>query len=886
MSEKLYLLDASGYIFRAYYAIRSLSNSKGLPTNALYGFTSMLMKLIKEEQPDHFAAVFDVARKTFRNEKYPAYKANRSEPPADLVPQFPYFRKIVQAMNIPVLELPNYEADDVIGTLTHKLRDYPTVIVTADKDMMQLVSQRVTLLDSMKEKRIGIPEVKERFGVGPELVADILGLAGDSSDNIPGVPGIGEKTAIKLVLEYGSLDGVLKNAAHIKGKMGENIRTHADQALLSRELATIQCDCPIPYDFKDFQLTEPDPDALRELFTELEFNRFLTDMAPRKTLSSKQYHLVTHRDDLQNMVKKLVASEVGFALDTETTSVDPMQARLVGLSFSCRPGEAYYVPVGHHYEGIPTQLSWEEVVRPLLKPILEDPKIAKQGQNIKYDLTVLARHGVHVQGVTTDTMVASYLLTPETQHNLERLAQVYLDHKVTTYDEVVGTGKKKLNFSQIPLEQARDYSCEDADVTFRLVDILRPKLKEAGLETLFEALEMPLLLVLTQMEQNGIKVDVALLQQLSKDYEKKLVLLEGEIHRAAGEEFNINSPKQLGNILFDKMKLPVIRKTKTGYSTDYEVLSELAKRHEVPRLVLDYRSLSKLKSTYLDALPELVHPETGRLHTSFNQTVAATGRLSSSDPNLQNIPIRSDDGRRIREAFVAEPGCVLVSADYSQIELRLLAHLSKDPVLLEAFATDQDVHRATAANLYGVSEAQVSSEMRAVAKTVNFGIMYGQGAYGLSQQLGIHPKEAQEYIDLYHKRYQRVIDYKEQVLKAARQHKQVHTLMGRLRNFPEIDSPNNNIRAFAERTAFNTIFQGSAADIIKQAMIEIQQVLNQHHPKTKLLLQVHDELVLEVPEGEVEVISKLVKDKMEGAMKLSVPLKVDLGVGPNWSQAH
>lgn len=884
MAEKLYLLDASGYIFRAYYAIRFLSNSKGLPTNALFGFTSMLMKLIKEKKPDHLAAVFDVARKTFRNEKFPAYKANRAEPPPDLVPQFPYFRKIVKAMNIPVLELPNYEADDVIGTLAKKLRRYETVIVTGDKDLMQLVGDRVSLFDSMKEKMIGPQEVVERFGVGPEQVTDILGLAGDSSDNIPGIPGVGEKTATKLIQEYGSLEAVLKNATKIKGKLGENLQKFADQARLCKELATIVTDCPIEYDFSDFEVREADPQALRELFTELEFNRFLSELTPQKVLSTKKYHLITKSEDLQSLAKRLAEGK-GFAFDTETTHVDPMRAHLVGISLSDRPGEANYIPVGHQYLGCPPQLQWEDV-KQVLKPLLEDEKIPKFAQNVKYDLTVLKRHGVTVAGVTFDTMIASYLLTPETNHNLARLAQVYLEHKVTTFAEVVGTGKKQRNFLEIDLETARDYSCEDADVTYRLVEVFEPMLKEAKVEPLFHEMEMPLVLVLTQMEMNGVKVDASFLRKVSKEYEKKLVTLEAKVQKMAGAEFNLNSPKQLAEVLFEKMKLPALRKTKTGYSTDFEVLTELAKNHEVPQLVLDYRSLSKLKSTYLDALPALIHPETGRIHTSFNQTVAATGRLSSSDPNLQNIPIRTEEGRRIREAFIAEPGHELISADYSQIELRILAHMSGDKALLEAFAHDQDVHKTTAMALYGVAPADVTSEMRSAAKTVNFGIIYGQGAFGLSQQLGISPGEAQGFIDRYYQKYRGVMAYKEKTLVEVRRHKQVRTLFHRLRNFPDIDSPNANIRAMAERTAFNTIFQGSAADIIKKAMIELQAELTRTFPTTKMLIQVHDELVLEVPHKDVKAVSELVKEKMEGAVEMKVPLKVDLGHGPNWAEAH
>jgi DNA polymerase-1 len=886
MPQKLYLVDASGYIFRAYYAIRPLSTSKGLPTNALFGFTSMLLKLLREEKPDLIGIVFDVARKTFRNEKFPDYKANRAEPPPDLVPQFPYFRKIVKGLNLPVLELPNYEADDVIGTIAKKFekKGWETVIVTGDKDMMQLVDDRVAILDSMKEKWIRDPEVREKFGVEPKLVPDVLGLAGDSSDNIPGVPGIGEKTAIKLIQDHGSLEAVLKNVATIKGKLGEKLQEFADQARLCKELATIVVDAPLEYDLKDFKVTEPDREALKELFEELEFRKFLSELAPQKTLSAKKYHLISKEKELEQIVKDLKQSN-GFAFDTETTALDTMKARLVGLSLSYRKGEAYYIPVGHQYIGVPEQLGWEEV-RKGLQPLLEDPGIPKYAQNAKYDYEILKRHGITVTGLEADTLIAAYLLNPDGSHNLDQLAQEYLEHKTTTYKEVVGTGKKEKSFSEIDLETARDYSCEDADVTYRLFEILIPKLKEEGLDSLFREIEMPLVVVLAKMEMNGVKIDVERLKKSSQDYEGKMKELERKVHKAAGSEFNLNSTKQLAQVLFEKMQLPVIRRTKTGYSTDVDVLKELAKTYDVPRLLLEYRSLSKLKSTYLDALPELVNPETGRIHTSFNQTIAATGRLSSSDPNLQNIPIRTEEGKKIREAFIAEKGNKLLSADYSQIELRILAHMSEDKTLLHAFAEDRDVHRATASKIFGVSEEKVTDEMRAVGKTVNFAVLYGQSSYGLSQQLEIPVEEAENYIRNYFAEHQGVTAFKEKVMTEAHKEQKVKTLFGRLRRFPDISSPNANVRAMAERTAFNTIFQGTAADLIKKAMITIQKRIEKEFPKAMMLIQVHDELVFEVPEKEIDSFSKMVKKEMEGVVALKIPLKVDLGAGNNWAEAH
>ncbi len=925
--KRLFLVDASGYIFRAYYAIRPLSNSKGLPTNALFGFTSMLLKLLKDEKPEMIGIVFDVARKTFRNEKYPEYKANRDEPPPDLIPQFPYFRKIAKALGLAVLELPNYEADDVIGTIarqfekkyserglagTDSLRPakwserfsravtdeglggravsppaeeaWETVIVTGDKDIMQLVDDKVMIYDSMKDKWIREPEVVEKFGVGPKQVVDILALAGDSSDNIPGVPGVGDKTATKLIQEFGSLENVLKNASQIKGKMGEKLQQFEDQARLCKELATIVTDAPLEYDLKDFKMTEPDRDALRELFEELEFRRFLGELAPQKTLSTKQYRLVLSRQELKELVQGLKSSK-GFSFDTETTSLDTMRAKLVGVSLSYTSGEAFYIPIGHSYLGVPEQLPWEEV-RTALKPVFEDEALPKYAQNAKYDYEVLLRHGMTVRGLKADTLIASYLLNPDGTHSLDHLAQEHLGHKTTTYKEVVGTGKNEKSFSDVEVEAARDYSCEDADVTYRLIPILLPKLKEEKVDSVFNEIEMPLVTVLAVMERSGVRIDEALLHKVSKEYEYQLKEIESEVHRHAGGAFNLNSPKQLAEVLFEKMKLPAMRKTKTGYSTDVEVLTELAKTYDVPRLLLEYRSLSKLKSTYLDALPKLVNPETGRIHTSFNQTIAATGRLSSSDPNLQNIPIRTDEGKKIRAAFIPSEGCRLLSADYSQIELRILAHMSGDKKLVEAFRHDHDVHTATAAGIFGVTEKHVTPKQRSVGKTVNFAVLYGQGAYGLAQQLDIDVSEAENYIRNYFERFSDVAQYKEKVLAEARKEKIVRTLFGRLRRFPEIESPNGNIRAMTERTAFNTLFQGTAADLIKKAMIAIQRRIEKEFPTAKMLIQVHDELVFDVSDDDVDAFTQVVRSEMEGVADLKVPLKVDVGVGANWGEAH
>lgn len=881
MSKTLYLVDGSGYIFRAYYAIRSLSTSKGLPTNAIYGFTTMLLKLIREKKPDHLAVVLDAGRKTFRNEEYTEYKANRLEPPDDLVPQFPYIPKVIRALNIPCLHLENFEADDVIATIARRLstEKLKTVIVTGDKDLMQLVSDDITLLDTMKDRAIGFQEVEERFGVTPDRVPDILGLAGDSSDNIPGVPGVGEKTATKLLQEYGSLEGVIENVDLIKGKLKEKIRDHVEEARLFKKLTTVRDDVPIEYNFDDFKIRDPDPEALRKLFEELEFHSLSVDLLRQKKLSSDQYQLVQTKQALKEMISELGES-AGYALDTETTSVDAMRADLVGLSFCAKEGKAYYVPIGHVNES--NQLNRENVLESL-RSLLEGGKVPQYGQNIKYDFTVFKRHGIELGSVVFDTMVAAYCVNPSGNHGLDSLSIEYLQHKCTSYKDVVGTGKKQILFSQVPLDEACRYAAEDADVTYRLVEVLRQKLTESKQQKLFEEIEMPLVNVLTKMEMDGVKLDRKKLKDLSKEYDKKIGDLMRKIYKESGEEFNINSTKQLAVILFEKLGLPIIRRTKTGYSTDTEVLQTLAASYAICQYLLDYRALTKLKSTYVDALPQLIHPKTGRVHTSFNQTVAATGRLSSSDPNLQNIPVRSEEGKRIREAFVAEKDFILIDADYSQIELRVLAHLSEDKRLLSAFKQNEDIHAATAAGLFGVQESKVTDAQRAIAKTVNFGVLYGQSAFGLSSQLGIEVGEAHDYIENFYRTYSGVAAYKEKVLKDLKKRGSVETLMGRRRYFPDFENANKAVKANVERMAFNTVFQGSAADIIKKAMIDLSDALE--GTKTRMILQVHDELMFEAPKKDVHSITQLVIEKMTGAARLKIPLNVSVGTGTNWAEA-
>jgi DNA polymerase-1 len=889
--KKFFLIDGSSYIFRAFFAIRGLSTSKGLPSNAAFGFTSMLLKVLRDYKPDGVAVIFDTRGPTFRTKLYADYKANRPTMPDDLAVQIPYIKQIVEAFRIPTLEQEGYEADDVIGTIAKKAEKdgIEVVIVTGDKDLLQLVSDKVTLLDTMKDTHKGLREVKDRFGVTPDRLPDILGLAGDSVDNIPGVPGIGEKTAVGLIERFGSLDSLLQRLGEadekeLKKKTKEKILIHRDQALLSRQLATIDTHVPLEIRWDDFLLSPPDEEALRPIFKELEFHKFLQDIFPHnnKSISYEGYHLITHEEELATLIDSLKGAEV-FSVDLETTSRDPISAKIVGLSFSHKKHEAFYCPVGHDYPGVPPQLPLSLVLKQL-RSLLENPRKGKYGQNIKYDYLVLRRHGVTLAGIAFDTMIASYLLNPTRRsHSLENIAQEYLEHQMITYKEVTEKGQ---GFQKVDLQQAMKYSGEDADVTLLLAELLMKKLEEEDLKDLFLDIELPLVEVLAEMELSGVKINTYLLSELSKELEARLWNLEKRIYNLVGEEFNINSTQQLGKILFEKIKLPVIKKTKTGYSTDVEVLEELAVEHELPRTVLEYRSLTKLKSTYVDALPKLIDPSTGRVHTSYNQTVTATGRLSSNDPNLQNIPIRTEDGRRIREAFIPEIGWWMISADYSQIELRILAHLSRDTTLIKAFQSGEDIHARTASEIFGTPPDKVTPQMRREAKVINFGIIYGMSPYGLAKELGVEPKIAAEYIDEYFKKYQGVKSYLDEILKEAKKKGKVTTICNRRRFLPEINSPNRTARQFAERTAINTPVQGSAADLIKIAMIRIYQRIKEERLKTKMIMQVHDELVLEAPDNEVEQAERMVKEEMEGVMDMVVPLKVSVARGRNWGTIH
>ena len=889
-SPTLYLIDGSAYIYRAYHAVRGLSNSTGLPTNATYGFTRMLIKLIADRRPSHVAMFFDAKGPTFRHERYTEYKANRPPMPDDLVSQLPWIHKVTDAFNIPIFEQQGYEADDLIGTLARQAEEngFQVVMVTGDKDFMQLVTNRCTIWDPMKDKVIDPAFVQESFELTPSQMIDVMGLSGDTADNIPGVPGVGQKTAVKLIKTFGSMAAVYEGIDTITAKkQREKLIANKEQALLSRELVTIDRHAPIEFNADQLKSQEPDEKALGSLFAELEFRQLQQEYAQKDKSIERDYQAIMDEKGLEALLEQLKNAK-RFALDTETTATDPMQARLVGLSFCITPGQAWYIPVGHNYLGAPDQLDLKTVLD-RLQPILCDPTIEKIGQNIKYDWMVLRRHGADLCGVTFDTMIASYLLSPgKRAHGLDQIALDYLGHKNIKYEEVAGKGKNAVTFDQVMVEKAVPYACEDADVTLSAYEIFLPLLEEGGLTGLMKDVEMPLVPVLLEMEMSGVCVDQDKLHDLSKSFAGQLDQLEKEIHSQAGEPFNINSSQQLGHILFEKMKLPVQKKTKkkTGYSTDVEVLTTLARKHELPALVLRHRSLAKLKSTYADALIELIHPETKRIHTSFNQTVAATGRLSSSDPNLQNIPIRTEEGREIRKAFIPRKGWQLLSADYSQIELRILAHCSGNPILIQSFQEDEDIHSRTAAEVFQVFPQMITDDLRRQAKAINFGIIYGMSAYGLAKDLEISNKMAQTYIDHYFARYQGVKAFIDQTIETARETRRTSTLLGRIRQLPDIASSNRNVRQFAERTAINTPIQGSAADLIKLAMIHVHQALHEKKMRTTMLLSVHDEMIFEVPPEELDDAKALVREKMEGVWDLAVPLKVNMESGVNWAEAH
>ncbi len=888
--RKLYLIDGSSYIYRAYHAIRGLSNSRGLPTNAVFGFTKMLLKLLSEKNPEHIAIVFDAKGPTFRHSIYPEYKANRPPMPEDMSVQIPFIKSIIGHFNIPAMEKPLYEADDIIGTMAriYSEQGFIVVMVTGDKDFKQLITPSVFMWDTMKGTVTDYRMIKETYGFEPVRVIDVMALSGDRSDNIPGIPGIGEKTAVKLIQDFISIENLYAHIDKIKRrKLKENLERYKDNAFLSKRLVTIDQWVPLDDLSGPPKRGEPDNNALSEIFRKLEF-RDLWDMVTARQENTSTYKLVLNSEDLASIAAKIKEKAI-VAVDTETTGKDPMHADLVGLSLSCEEGKAWYIPFMHDYPGVPSQIEWS-CARDILKPVLESEKILKVGQNIKYDAEILYRHGIKLAGIYFDTMIASYVINPGLrQHNLGNLAQHYLNYRMINYKDVVGKGKGASNFSRVELNTAMHYSCEDADITLRLMHILDKQLEEDGNKPLFHEIEMALLPVLMDMELTGIRLDTELLIQMSNQFEEQLKSIKAKIFKEAGMEFNLNSSQQLAFVLFEKLKLPVQRKTaKTNrFSTDVNVLKKLcAYPSPIPKLILRYRTLSKLKSTYLDSLVREVNPVTKRIHTSYNQTVTSTGRLSSSNPNLQNIPARTEEGRKIRKAFVAEKGCHLVSADYSQIELRIMAHYSGDQAFIDAFRQNEDIHRRTASEILSGNPENVTNEMRQIAKAINFGIIYGMGPRRLAEELNIDQKTAKDYIHAYYTKYSGVLRYKEEMINMARKKGYVSTLFNRRRYLPDINSSNKRIAAESERMAINTPIQGTAADLIKKAMIHIHQHLAKEKFKTKMLLQVHDELVFEVPDNELEIIIPIIRKKMEGVHKLIVPLKVDINVGPNWDEAH
>ncbi len=898
-AKPLLLVDGSSYLYRAFHALPPLSNNRGEPTGAVYGVINMLRSLIAEYRPERMAVVFDARGKTFRDDLFEEYKANRPPMPDDLAAQVEPLHALVRALGLPMLQVPGVEADDVIGTLARQAGEQgiPTVISTGDKDMAQLVNDRVTLVNTMSNTTLDSAGVEAKFGVPPARIIDLLALMGDASDNIPGIPRVGPKTAAKWLTQYGSLDAVIAGAEDIKGKVGESLRENLDTLALSRELATIRTDVELERGPEDLQPGQPDKAALRELYQRLEFSRWLGELegetgadapAGGGSVTSTNYETVLTGAQFEDWLRRLEAAD-RFAFDTETTSLDYMAARIVGVSFAVEAGAAAYVPLAHDYPGAPDQLDRDTVLE-TLRPILESNEYKKIGHHIKYDRNVLANHGITLSGIEFDSMLESYVLdSTAIRHDMDSVAMKYLGHTNITYEDVAGKGAKQLSFNQVPLESAAPYAAEDADITLRLHEAMWPRLvAEAGLEEIYRDIELPLVTVLSDMEQAGVAIDTAMLARQSGELASRILEIEQEAHREAGQPFNLGSPKQIQEILFDKLQLPVLARTPKGApSTAEGVLQELALDYPLPRLILDWRSFSKLKSTYTDKLPEQVNADTGRVHTSYHQAVAATGRLSSSDPNLQNIPVRTEEGRRIRQAFVAKPGCLLLAADYSQIELRIMAHLSSDAGLLKAFAEEADVHRATAAEVFGVAPETVTGEQRRSAKAINFGLIYGMSAFGLAKQLGLPRGAAQEYIDLYFARYPGVRDYMAATREHAREQGYVETVFGRRLYLPEIRSRNGQRRAAAERTAINAPMQGTAADIIKRAMISLHGWLGSpDRSDVTMIMQVHDELVFEVAEDQIETARGPIERHMAEAASLKVPLVVDIGVGTNWDEAH
>ncbi len=927
-AKRFFILDGTALAYRAYFSMigRPLVNSKGQNTSAAFGFANYLMKILSDEKPDYLVAVFDTAEPTFRHKKFPEYKATREKMPEEMISQLGHIKKMLNAFGVPTVERPGYEADDVIGTLASiaAKENINVFMVTGDKDFMQLVTPKVKMYKPGKSgsdvEIVDEKGVENKFGVKPSQVIDVLALTGDAVDNVPGIRGIGEKTAIPLIQKYGSVEKVLSKADEVdKPALREKLRSGKDIALLSKWLVTIKTDVPLGVDFHSLKEKNPDQDEIARLFNELEFKSLIRraqqlvtgpaakeepDESPAEAepVSAEQdyetistvkhnYRLITDAGELVKLAGKL--KEAGLvSMDTETTGVDPLNAKLVGIAFSVKPHEAYYINIssegGDLFSGGEAErgVSTKEAVK-ILKPVFESGKIRKVGQNLKYDMLVLSNYDIRTRGVEFDSMVAAYIVNQDGQHNLDALAKEYLKYKPVSIEELIGKGKNQKNMREVSPETVAEYSGEDADIALQLAEILKKKLEKSNLLGLCEKMEFPLIEVLAEIERTGVKIDTEILAQISKELERMIENTGDEVYKLAGTEFNINSPKQLGEILFNRMKLAPTKKTKTGFSTDVFVLEELSAENPIAEKILAYRKLTKLKSTYVDALPALINPRTGRVHTSFNQTVAATGRLSSSDPNLQNIPIRGEMGKEIRKAFVpGEKGWVMMSADYSQIELRVMAHICKDEGLTEAFQKHEDIHRTTASKVFGVAPDKVTQDMRRKAKEVNFGLLYGIGPYGLKIRLRISQGEAKEVIDTYFRRFPRVREYIDGTLGFARKHGYVETLLGRRRYLSNINSKNSAVRMAEERQAINMPIQGTAADMIKLAMVAIFREMEKLKMRSRMILQVHDELVFEAPKDEVKKLEALVREEMKSALKLSVPVEVDVGVGPNWLDAH
>ncbi len=897
----LLLVDGSSYLYRAFHALPDLHTRNGEPTGAIKGVLAMLRRLEADYKADYRAVVFDAKGKTFRDDWYPEYKAHRPAMPADLAAQIEPLHECVKAAGWPLLMVDGVEADDVIGTLARQASAAAVecVISTGDKDLAQLVNRHIRLINTMSNEVLDEAGVKAKFGVPPQRIVDYLALVGDSVDNVPGVAKVGPKTAVKWLDQYGSLDAIVAHAGEIGGAVGDNLRRHLDFLPLGRRLVTVACDLELPARLTDLAPRPPDPVRLKELFARLEFRSWLQELAGTGTAipegdpapapadnERRDYAAILDEAALAHWLAKLERAEL-TALDTETTDLDALRARLVGISFSVAAGEAAYLPLAHHYAGAPAQLPFDATLA-RLKPWLESTRHRKLGQHLKYDRHIFANHGIELRGIVDDTLLESYVLESDKAHDLGNLASRHLGLKSISYDDVTGKGVARISFAEVPVDQAADYSAEDADLTLRVHEALAPRLREEPiLERLYRDIELPVAEVLFRMERNGVLIDVFALAQQSDELGRKMLALETETHRLAGQPFNLNSPKQLAEILFGQLGLPVVKKTPGGApSTDEEVLEKLAEDFPLPKKILDYRSLAKLKNTYTDKLPRMVNPGTGRVHTSFSQAVAVTGRLASSDPNLQNIPVRSAEGRRIRSAFIAPPGHLLVSADYSQIELRIMAHLSNDERLLEAFARGEDVHRATAAEIFGVTPLEVGPDQRRAAKVINFGLIYGMSAFGLARELGLERGAAQAYMDRYFARYPGVARYMEETRQQARDRGYVETVFGRRLWLPEIKSSNVGRRQGAERAAINAPMQGTAADLIKLAMVAVQDWLDEQCLATKLILQVHDELVLEVPTGELASVREALPTLMGNVAKLAVPLLVEIGAGTNWEEAH